>query len=388
MQPTVINGEFTTSAVHPATSAPDQGAVALHTGATVNGVQTQADVLMRRHNPEGWPSAIAGLSTWESLAISLDARDMAVDLKALTMNPHTGGLYNRRKAGPEHGGVIPTHTALGHFVGLSGEAPNRATENLEFYPPAVRAQMFAHLVSKADDRQVVMRTARLGGGAFVVRAVTSAKHSQAHGDDLALISQLRRLPDYVLGSAKMRVVKEWDYTHVEMVLPAKVREVKPGIVIQGRINLTNSETKGGSFEASVGTLNLVCLNGMVGAGNRSTMSVKHVGDIRSRMRASVVTVVDLVDVYLEEFAQAYAQPLPGTRAEAIERTVRRFRLPESTGAALATLWDVDGARGAGDTVAGLANALTRHAQSQPVEAALATEAVAGQVLAGGIDALL
>jgi hypothetical protein len=370
-------------------------AVTMHTGATVNGVQTQAEVLMQRHTPTSWPTAKEGLTQWTNIVNSLNVVDFEKPLASIAMHPRTGGLYDKTLNGVgQTQGIIPTRTALSHLMSY-GEGPSYNVENLEFYPPSIRAQMVEHQLAKvtaAKPRTVVLRTAVRGivgqNEERVIRAVTSDMHSRDKGDDLALIAQFQRLPSTVLANARMRVVKEWDYTHVEMVIPNKVREVRPGIVINGRINVKNSETKGGSFEASVGTMNLVCLNGMVGNGSNSTVSVKHVGDIRSRMGAGVRTVIELVDVYLEEFFQAYNMPLPKSQSEVIEATVKRFKLPEATGAALGALWNVDGERSAGHTVAGLANALTRHAQSLPVERALEVEAVAGKVVSMGLSAFL
>lgn len=364
-----------------------QQAVSMHTGAVVNGVQTQAEVLMQRHTHTGWPTASQALARWEALCKAMGAEDHVVPLQAMVMNPTTGGFFNENKRTPGHKmphGVIPTRTALGHLLGFVADKPPEAVSNLEYYPPDVRAMMWQAAKAKTPARNVVMRTAiqSVEKGTLAVRAVTSEIHSQGNGDDLALIAQFRRLPEAVLNDARLRVIKEWDYTHVEMVLPSKVKEVRAGIVINGRINLKNSETKGGSFEAQVGTMNLVCLNGMIGGGSNSTVSVKHVGDIRTRMKAGIVTVIDLVDIYLEEFFEAYKTPLRVTQADAIARTVAKFKLPETTGVALAALWNVDGERGAGQTVAGLANALTRHAQSLPVEKAIAIEEAAGKVVSG------
>lgn len=366
-------------------------AVQMHTGATVNGVQTEAEVLMQRHTPQDWPVASAALQRWETLTQALNAKDFDKPIHSLAMNPFTGGLYDKFTATPGTAGVIPTRTALSHLVSYA-EGPNYNVENLEFYPTHIRAQMLEHQLAKVPARNVTLRSAVTGvidgNERRVIRAVVSDKHSKGNGDDLELIAQLRRLPDHLLATSRMRVVKQWDYTHVELVVPAKVREVRPGVVINARINIKNSETKGGSFEASVGTMNLVCINGMVGSGSNSTVTVRHMGDIRSKMRAAAVTTIDLADVYLDEFVESYRQSLPGTQADAIAATIKRYKLPENTGHALAALWNIDGERGGGHTVAGLANALTRHAQSLPVEAALNVESIAGKVVAMGLEAFL
>lgn len=365
-------------------------AVTMHTGAVINGVATEAEVLMARHTPKDWPSMALGLDRWERLCEALQAEDHTMPIKAIFMSPTTGGLYNSIKTnGKVNNGVVPTRTALQHllsFTGAGADLPASACDNLEWQDPDVRAIMLQRFLSKAKDRTVVMRTA-IDKDAMVVRAVTSELHSQEYGDDLATIQQLRGIV-HKMPQAVMRVVKQWDNTLVEVVIPNKVREVKKGVVVQSRINITNSETKGGCYEASVGTLNLFCLNGAVGSGASSTVTVRHMGDIRTKMRAAMITVVELADVYLEEYHNAYRAELPVSQADAIARTVKRFKLPEATGAALGTLWNVDGAQSAGHTVAGLANALTRYAQSLPIEKALVMETVAGKVIADGRNAFL
>lgn len=365
--------------------------VQLFTGANINGVQTQAEVLMQRHTPTNWPLAPQALRQWTALNQKLNTKDIEVPIKALAMSPKTGGIYNHLKNAHGNMGISPTKTALQHLVSLTSDFPSSAVENLMFYPPETRALMFANLMGKTKDKNIYLRTAVRGivgqTEDRVIRAATSDLHSLENGDDQAVIQQIERLPDAVLANARMRVTKEWDFTHVEIVIPNKVKEVRPGVVINARINIENSETKGGSFVASVGTMNLVCLNGMVGGGSNSTVTVRHMGDIRTKVRAGVVTVIDLVDVYLEEYLNAYKAQLPGTRAEAIAKTQKRFKLPETTATALTTLWDVDGERGAGNTVAGLANAMTRYAQSLPVEQALKLEEAAGKVVSMGLDAL-
>lgn len=371
-------------------------AVSIHTGAVVNGVQTEAEVLMARHTPNNWPRMADALTKWQGMCENLKAEDKEVKLRSIFMNTTTGGLFNvdkwdRKKPMPN--GIMPTKTALGHLVSFIKEAdvPSSFVDNLLDDEPQIRSARLLRKLAKTPDRAVIMRTviADILAGTYVVRAVASEKHSQGNGDDLAIIEQLRKI-QHKVPTAVMRVVKQWDNTHVEVVIPNLVKEVKPGVIIQSRINIENSETKGGSYEASVGTLNLRCINGMTSSGANSTVSVKHMGDIRTKMRAAMTTVIDLAEVYLEEYSNAYRVELPRPRAEVIDMAVKRLKLPDpkNIGTKLAALWDIDGEHGAGDTVAGLANAMTRYAQQLPVEKATVLEALAGKVVADGRDAFL
>lgn len=375
--------------------------VVTYTGATVNGVQTQAEVLMQRHTPHEWPMLKDGLAQWEAQTRDLKAVDFPIPLHALEMNRTTGGLYDRLKnpqgvnptTGVRTQGVIPTHTALAHLVSYASDTPGACVENLEHYSPAIRAQMLQELLVKTPMRDVTLRTALLskGAGAMpdtrVIRAVVSEKHSQEHGDDLAVIAELNKLTG--VEGARIRVVKQWDYSHVEVFLPNKFTEVKKGRKVYGRLSFRNSETKGGSYEASVGSLDLWCLNGAVAAGNGTSISIRHVGDIRYKMAASARTMTELVDHVLHEQAETYKMALPGTRAEVIERIVKAHKLPADSGSALSALWDVDGIeQGGGHTVAGAVNAVTRYAQSLPVERAIAVETIAGRIQAAGLSAFL
>lgn len=376
----------------PITQAADRQVVT-YTGVTVNGVQQEAEVLMARHSPKDWPSVKDGLDQWERQTKALEAIDFPIPLHAIRMNPDTGGLYNVIKNPKGNAGIIPTHTALAHLTSFVESAPAQVVANLEFYPPQVRAAMVFDLLNRVPTRDVTLRTALLskGQGAMpdsrVIRAVVSDKHSREHGDDLAVIAELRKVES--IANSKIRVVKRWDSTHVEVYLPHKVLEVKPGRPIYGKLNFSNSETKGGSYEASVATFDLWCKNGAVAQSKGTTISIKHMGDIRYKMAASTKTIVELVDDVMRTQKEAYHTALPCTRAEAIERLVKRHKLPEATGSALAALWDVDGAdMTAGDTVAGAVNALTRHAQSLDISKALTVEEVAGKVLAAGLGAFL
>lgn len=356
-------------------------------GATVNGVQVDTQILMARKGYDKWPSANDGLKEWEDKVKAMDLADHKIPLQAITMHPQTGGLF---KAGNKSSGLVSTKTALGHLVSYVNKdaKPDNLTNNLLSVPPAIRAQMLAYYIGKTQNRDVVLRTGLSTPDHRVIRAVVSEIHSQEKGDDLSIIQSLRDLVASAGPTAKLRVIRQWDYTSAELVIPTVAKKVGKGRTLYSRIQIVNSETKGGSYETLAGSMDLVCLNGMVAPGNSSTFKVRHMGDIGYRVRQSIKGAIDGAMDHLNTFAEAYETPLDKPRADILAAFGSAYELPESTVHAVQTLWDVDGEQSAGDTLAGLVNSITRYAQSQPVEQALETEKLAGEILHRGLSALI
>lgn len=362
-------------------------AITVHGGATVNGVQTDTEIIMARKGFDKWPSAKDGLKMWEDKVKGMDLVDVKdLPIRNLGMNAKTGGLFNIVK---DHNAALPaTKTALGHLMSYVKDKPSNALGVMLDLPVALRAQMFTEYMNRPEPRNVVLRTAVAPGtDKRVIRAVVSEVHSQEKGDDLSIIESLRTIVQDV-PTAKLRVIRQWDYTHAELVIPNVAVQPKVGVTLYGRISLLNSETKGGSYISEGGSFNLVCLNGMVRPGNTSEYRVRHMGDISFRVRQSIRGAVEAVSEHLQVFNAAYRTPLERPRADILAAFGAKHELPENTVHAIGTLWDVDGERSAGDTLAGLVNAVTRYAQSQPVERALELESVAGETLHKGLSALI
>jgi hypothetical protein len=256
-------------------------------------------------------------------------------------------------------------------------------------PMEVRAKVFGHYMATTDQREVVLRTAMPNDGSQrrVIRAVVSEVHSQEKGDDLSVIQSLRSIVETV-PTAKLRVIRQWDQTTAELILPNVGVQPKVGVTLYGRLALLNSETKGGSYVTEAGSFNLVCLNGMVRPGNTSEYRVRHMGDISYRVRQSIRGAIDSVNEHLNTFSTAYRIPLERPRADILEAFGKKNELPANTLFAMASLWDVDGERSAGNTLAGLVNTVTRYAQSLPVEQALTMERLAGATLHNGFSDFL
>lgn len=358
--------------------------ITVHGGATVNGVQTDTQVLMKRKGYDKWPSAMEGLNQWEAKVKAMDCVDHKLPFRELAINPQIGGFY---RLGKNANAAMPaTKTAYGHLMSYVKEKPDNVVNNLLALPPRIQADFFAYYRDKTPAREIVLRTAKADDTQRVIRATVTESHSQDKGDDLMVIETLRNIASEVKDS-KLRVIRQWDYTSAELILPTVGVMVK-GRPIFGRIQINNSETKGGSYETLAGSMVLVCLNGMTAPGNTSSFKVRHMGDIGYRVRQSIKGAINGIQDHLHQFQVAYETPLSRTRADILEAFGKSYELPESTGVALAALWDVDGENGAGDTLAGLVNAVTRFAQSQPVEEALRLEAVAGEVLHKGLSALI
>ncbi len=362
-------------------------AIVVSGGATVNGVQQDTTILMARKGFDKWPSATDGLNQWAEKVVAQDLTDVKdMPIRDIFMSPTTGGLYNKNKSGLH---AIPaTRTAIGHLMSYVKEKPSNTLGVLLDLPLAVRSQVFAEYMQRPEPRTVVLRTGLADSEKRVIRAVVTDTHSQDKGDDMAIIASLRSLGTEILSQAKMRVIRQWDYTSTEIVLPNVGVQPKVGVTLYGRLSIINSETKGRSFEAIGGSMNLVCLNGMTRLMDSSSFHVRHTGDISFRVRQSVRGAIEAVGEHLNVFKDAYGTPLERPRADVISAFVKANELPETTGQAIQTLWDVDGERGAGDTLAGLVNSITRHAQSLSVESAITMEALAGETLHKGLAGLI
>lgn len=340
-------------------------------------------VIMKRQGFDKWPSAVEGLKLWHDAVIKQDCVDFPVPIREVVINPLTGGFH---RAGKESSGFPATKTAMGHLNSYVKEKPDNLTNNMLALPPRLRAQVWDYYKGTVDPREITLRTA-MAGEKRIVRAVVSDSHSREEGDDLKVIEHFREIASSVPNS-KLRVIRQWDYTSAELILPGVAVQAKVGVTLYGRISITNSETKGGSYETLAGSMNLVCLNGMVRPGNESSFKVRHMGNIGYKIRQSIKGAIEGVNDHLNLFGRAYGTPLPSTRADILSAFGNKYELPESTVTSINAVWDVDGERGAGDTLAGLVNAVTRFAQSQTVQEALTTEAIAGEVLHKGLNALV
>ena len=136
---------------------------------------------------------------------------------------------------------------------------------------------------------------------------------------------------------------------------------------------------------------MLCLNFTTawGEGAEEEISIVHMGEARYKFQRAIRRVLDVVEPFIIAFGDAYQDRMPEskTRGQLIEAAVRRFELPARFGDTVAQSWDMDGANSAGNTRAGLVNAITRAAQGLPMDKAATVEGAAGRIVKQGWSAL-
>ncbi len=336
------------------------------------------------------PSLSEGLvAMYERIKLE-DHKDVGVPIQHVRMDPVNGGLFGEGSTVPP---LAYTNTGFSHVTQFVKPPTirNGFNENLLALPPELRATVFNHHAKNAVRKagsDVWIRTAKdVQSGRRVVRAVTSDKHSLSMGDDLTIIGALNNLPK----GAKLRVTRELDRTDFEIIWPAMDRQLVVGDVALMALTISNSETKGLSLKVSPKLLRVLCYNFTTAytEGGEQEISLKHIGDIGRKLPAAIQQAQRTLEPFILAFSDAYREGFDGkTRGEVLTILGKKFpELSESTLTASAALWDADGARGAGDTFAGLANALTRASQEQSMADASTTERIAGRVIVQGWGAL-
>ena len=284
------------------------------------------------------------------------------------------------------------------FVGQVLGQPRNFCSGLEFLSPAPRAAGFndvmerysASLSSEDAGQEHVLRTIlHPSNGERFLRAVTSTRHVGDRGDGRAVAKALLQvLPE----GAKLRVTNTWDRCDFELFFPMMDRQIQVGDIVLGRASVAISETKDISASVVGGLLRALCLNFTTAwYGTESQFSTKHMGDgFVNRVVEAFGEKLRAITPFVQAFGDGYKNPLPAglpTRAEVVARTAKVYALPPETATATIAAWDLDGAQSAGNTLAGLANALTRASQDETMEAAQRTELVAGVLVARGWSAL-
>lgn len=319
-------------------------------------------------------------------------------LSQLRMRPD-GKLY--RLDSTQGGGIGYTHTGLAQtlsFVGQHLGQPRNFCAGLEFLSPAPRAAGFNDVMERyakglsgfdASQEHAFRTILHPSNGERFLRAVTSKKHVLDKGDGRAVAKALSAM---LPAGAKIRITRAWDRIDFELFFPMMAREILVGDVVLGRAALSISETKDVSASAIGGLLRALCLNFTTAwYGAESRFTTKHMGDgFLSRVVGAFGERLKQITPFVQAFGDGYKTALPAaypTRPEVIARVAKVYALPEETATAAIASWDLDGARSAGNTLAGLANALTRASQEETMEAAEHTEMVAGVLIGQGWTAL-
>jgi hypothetical protein len=315
----------------------------------------------------------------------------SVPVQQIRMDPRTGGLYRQGKNGTPFG---YTENGFQHVAQFMKPAHLRSfAENMLALPNELRAQVFNFHAQKAlRDESVTLRTIlEPSSGKRVVRAVTSKRHSLTTGDDSAIMAHLApggNLPTHLKG-AKARITRELDRSEFELIWPAMDRQLVVGDIALMGVRITNSETKAGSLRVEAFLLRVLCANFTTAETddiNADEISLRHIGDLGRRLSEAFARAQTRVLPFVQRFSDAYKLALPKSRGEVLSQVGKAFTLPAPALELAGKLWDADGERTAGDTLAGLANALTRASQEQPTAIASDIERAAGKLIAQGFKA--
>jgi len=317
-----------------------------------------------------------------------------IPIQTVRMNPRTGRLY---QDAPD--------TNPDDALGYTGDGFSQVTtfirpdsvrqgyqSTLLSLPNHIRADAFNyHAQQRRDSDSMTLRTVvEPHSGARVIRAVTSSKHSLVTGDDSAVVAVMEeKMPDS-LRQAKVRYTRELSRSQMELIWPMINRPLVVGDVAMGGVRISNSETKAGALKVEAFLLRVLCANfttAFTSDAKEEEISLKHVGDLRYKLVQAVRRALERIEPFAIMFGDAYKNPLPATRGEVLGKVQKVFELADSTMELTAKLWDADGNKSAGDTLAGLVNALTRGSQQLDMDVAGDVERAAGRLVAVGWNAL-
>lgn len=314
--------------------------------------------------------------------------DATVPLNRVRMEANRGGLFGGEL--PQHAALGYTSTGFGHVLDYIRPSSVRQGFNatMQALPVDIRAQAFNHFAERSTKEmgEVVLRTHLTNvdrSPRRVVRAVTSTKFTAV--DDVDVLAVLNAsLPN----GAKLRVTREDARTDLEIIWPAMDRQLKVGDIALIALQVTNSETKQSAIKVQPKLLRVLCYNFTTAYtdGADEEVSIRHVGEAKAKLAAAFRRALTIVEPFVRAFGDAYKVELPTfapTRGEVLKRVGSTFELPATTLEAAARLWDADGAKSAGNTLAGLAHALTRASQEETMDAAAVTENAAGRLVSKG-----
>ena len=345
------------------------------------------------------PDVATAAATLRAIRTEQRPIDTQVQIYDLRMRADNGGIHGRN-CDPNKTPLAYTATAFNQaaqFVKPASVSGGFAPTLLAL-PPAIRADAFNHFAENAynaDKRDAVLRTVltpQASPNGVILRrslnAVVSNRYTGVEDHDL-----LTGLDAVLPAGAKVRFTQTESRSDVEVIWPTMARELKVGDIALVALHVANSQTKQSSIRIVPKILRVLCLNFTTawGEGMDQEISIMHVGEAAAKFRSAIRTALDAVVPFVLAFGDAYNTPFPQespTRGEILSRLVKRLELPAGFGTATLEAWDADGSRSAGDTLAGLANAMTRAATKLPIERASVIEAAAGKAIRQGWDAIL
>jgi hypothetical protein len=308
------------------------------------------------------------------------------DINGFVMNPENGRIYGNEDDPAQAIGY--TRSGFSHLIDFvkPGTVTSGAANVLLNLSPGVRALAYNEWAEQAPSEKMTIRViTEPRSQVRTIRAVTSQKHSLQHGDDKAVLETLLAEEFADLGSAKARITREHDRTEMEIIWPAMKFQLKVGDIALVGIRITNSEVKKGSLKVEVFLLRVLCANfttAYTKDDKSEEISIRHMGDLREKLADAFRSALKRVQPFVKLFSDAYliGKPEGQSRSDLLLKVRRVYQLPESTVDAATAMWDIDGLNSAGETLAGLVNALTRASQEQTTELAAQTERAAGDLL--------
>lgn len=335
------------------------------------------------------PSLADGIAALRARMAMEKKVDTVVPVQRIRMNPKNGALgESADKANLGYTAEGFNHVA--HFI-KPDSVRSGFNSTLLALPPAIRADAFNYFAGNAieSDKAVLRTIINPESGRRIIRAVTSEKHSLESGDDSMIA---RVLEESLPAGAKLRVTRTMTRTDFEIIWPALQRQLRVGDIALIALSIANSETKAGSLRIWPKLLRVLCYNFTTAwsSGADEEISLRHIGDLKWKLPAAFKKALAVVEPFVVAFGDAYQLALPDfapTRGEALSRVVSKLGIPESVAEEAATLWDADGEKSAGNTLAGLVNAITRASQELSMAESAGVEKMAGQLIANGWDVL-
>lgn len=357
---------------------------------------------LRRHKADinSLPTMLQFSQAFLAAEQARDLKDVNDTMASMRMRPDSGKIFRVLPNGSAGGAVGYTMTGLSQMLSLYREhlgLPNGAAATLAYLSPKARAEAFNDISIRAQEKMIhvrelpdrVFRTALNPHGERYLRAVTSKQHCGIAGGYAAMVRQLAKM----FPEAKARAVRTEDRFDLDLIFPMHSREIKVGDVLHGTLGITLSETKDVRAAVRDALLRVLCANLTVRSyGKDAEFSRRHVGvafvrDLATRIQEGW----NRLSPFVEAFGDAYKDPFVGsmTRATTVERTFKVFNedLKAISAESVIQAWDLDGMQSAGNTRAGLVNALTRASQVINPESAEKVEAVAGRIIEQGWAAL-
>lgn len=319
-------------------------------------------------------------------------KDVPVSLQSIIMSPENGGLYGKGNDSEKALGY--TEVAFAQATQFIKPASMRGgiAGTLLALPPHLRAEAFNYFATHAPEgKDVVLRTImapQRQHDEVVLRrtlsAVVSERYSAVEDHDLALDINAA-LP----AGARARYTQTEGRSDLEIIWPAMSRQLKVGDIALVSLGVVNSQVKMFTIELIPRLLRVLCLNFTTAfsQGGEFEVNIRHMGDARKKFQAAVLKALKVIEPFVQAFGDAYQNKLPVVRGEVIEKAIKKFALPSKSGELIAGSWDADGDKSAGDTLAGMANAMTRASQQMPIEKAEAFEAAAGKLIRNGWEEL-